>query len=151
MPGVIGIKHAVGVIDSGTVLFMAARPRDFAVLAGDDVFASALLGLGAEGGVLASAHVLTSDYAGLIRAWLAARPANARTRANRLTPISAALFAEPNPAVIKGVLHAQGRIPSPAVRLPLLPASQGSVRAALDLIGPSPTPRPYPWFADPVD
>jgi 4-hydroxy-tetrahydrodipicolinate synthase len=41
-----------------------------------------------------------------------------------LAILAAALFAAPNPAVIKGVLHAQGRIPSPAVRLPLLPASE---------------------------
>jgi 4-hydroxy-tetrahydrodipicolinate synthase len=32
------------------------------------------------------------------------------------------------------VLHALGQIPSPAVRLPLLPASQDSVRAALTLL-----------------
>jgi 4-hydroxy-tetrahydrodipicolinate synthase len=46
-----------------------------------------------------------------------------------------ALFAEPNPAVIKGVLHALGKIPSPAVRLPLLPARQDAVRAAIGLLG----------------
>jgi 4-hydroxy-tetrahydrodipicolinate synthase len=32
--------------------------------------------------------------------------------------------------VIKAVLHAQGRIPSPAVRLPLLPASPGAAGEA---------------------
>jgi len=40
------------------------------------------------------------------------------------------LFAELNPVVIKAVLHAQGRIPSPAVRLPLLPASPGAAGEA---------------------
>jgi len=39
----------------------------------------------------------------------------------------------PFAVVIKGTLHAQGRIPSPAVRLPLLPASRDTVRAALSL------------------
>jgi 4-hydroxy-tetrahydrodipicolinate synthase len=33
--------------------------------------------------------------------------------------------------VIKAVLHAQGRIPSPSVRLPLLPASPAAAAAAL--------------------
>ena len=47
--------------------------------------------------------------------------------------LSAALFAEPNPVVIKAVLHAQGQIPSPAVRLPLLPASPDATDAALRL------------------
>jgi 4-hydroxy-tetrahydrodipicolinate synthase len=38
---------------------------------------------------------------------------------------------EPNPAVIKAVLHAQGRIPTPAVRLPMLPARADTTAAAL--------------------
>ena len=58
----------------------------------------------------------------------------ARALGHRLARLSAALFAEPNPTVIKGVLHAQGRIPSPAVRLPLLPASAPSIEAALSLL-----------------
>jgi 4-hydroxy-tetrahydrodipicolinate synthase len=45
--------------------------------------------------------------------------------------LSTALFAEPNPAVVKAVLHAQARIPTPAVRLPLLPASRPATTAAL--------------------
>ncbi len=52
----------------------------------------------------------------------------------RLAPLSAALFAEPNPVVTKGVLPAQGKIPSPAVRLPLLPARAATVRAAISLL-----------------
>jgi dihydrodipicolinate synthase/N-acetylneuraminate lyase len=47
------------------------------------------------------------------------------------THLAAAVFAEPNPTVIKGVLHAQGRIPTPNVRLPLLPAGQDAVDQAL--------------------
>ena len=45
-----------------------------------------------------------------------------------------ALFAEPNPAVIKGVLHAQGRLPTPDVRLPLGNASRRAVDRALAAI-----------------
>ena len=52
--------------------------------------------------------------------------------------LSAALFAEPNPCVIKGVLYAQGKIPSPAVRLPLLPARDDTVRAAMNLLAAPP-------------
>jgi 4-hydroxy-tetrahydrodipicolinate synthase len=46
-------------------------------------------------------------------------------------PLSRALFAEPNPAVIKSVLYRLGEIASPAVRLPLLAAGQESTEAAL--------------------
>ena len=134
VPGIAGVKHAVGAIDQDTVVLMAGRPDDFAVLAGDDVFASPLLALGAAGGILASAHLCTGEFADLIAAWHSGRAEEARELGHRLAPLSAALFAEPNPAVIKGVLHAQGRIPSPAVRLPLLPAREDTVRAAISLL-----------------
>jgi 4-hydroxy-tetrahydrodipicolinate synthase len=133
VPGIIGVKHAVGAVDQDTVLLLADKPAGFAVLAGDDVFASPLLALGAAGGILASAHLRTAEFADLITAWQAGRAGQARDLGRRLAPLSAALFAEPNPAVIKGALHAKGRIPSPAVRLPLLPAGRDTVGAALSL------------------
>lgn len=133
IPGVAGVKHAAGGIDQDTVALMASVPPDFAVLAGDDMFASPLLALGAAGAVLASAHLCTSAFAELVSAWHGGEAARARELGHRLAPLSAALFAEPNPVVIKGVLHAQGKIPSPAVRLPLLSARGETVRAALTL------------------
>jgi 4-hydroxy-tetrahydrodipicolinate synthase len=113
---------------------LTTEPGDgFAVLAGDDVFASPLLALGAAGGILASAHLRTAEFAELVADWHAGEAGRAAALGHRLAPLSAALFAEPNPAVIKGVLHAKGLIPNPAVRLPLLAASQDAVRAALAL------------------
>jgi 4-hydroxy-tetrahydrodipicolinate synthase len=134
MPGIAGMKHAVGGVDHDTVMLMADRPEGFAVLAGDDMFASPLLALGAAGGILASAHLRTSEFAALIAAWHCGQADRARELGHRLAPLSAALFAEPNPAVIKGVLHAQGVIPSPAVRLPLLPARHDTVHAAMSVL-----------------
>ncbi len=131
LPGIAGIKHAVGGIDEDTVRLMADLPDGFAVLAGDDAFASPLLALGAAGAILASAHVCTATFAEMVRAWRAGEAVRARALGHRLAALSAALFAEPNPVVIKAVLHAQGRIPSPAVRLPLLPAGSGATEAAL--------------------
>ncbi|HEY3881118.1 MAG TPA: 4-hydroxy-tetrahydrodipicolinate synthase [Trebonia sp.] len=131
IPGVTGVKHAVGGIDQDTVALMAGLPPGFAVLAGDDMFASPLLALGATGAVLASAHLCTREFAELVAAWRGGEAARARELGHRLAPLSAALFAEPNPVVIKGALYSQGKIPSPAVRLPLLPARADTVRAAL--------------------
>jgi 4-hydroxy-tetrahydrodipicolinate synthase len=141
IPGIAGIKHAVGGIDQDTLTLMAGLPEGFAVLAGDDVFASPLLALGAAGGILASAQLRTGEFAELIAAWRSGKAAQARELGHRLVPLSAALFAEPNPVVIKGVLHAQGKIPSPAVRLPLLPARDDAVRAALSLLAATPATR----------
>ncbi len=79
---------------------------------------------------MAAANVCTGRYADMVRAWRAGEMAEGRALGNRLAGLSAALFAEPNPVVIKAVLHAQGRIPSPHVRLPLLAADPGSARHA---------------------
>ncbi len=81
------------------------------------------------GGILASAHLATDRFAELAAAWRAGDVARARPLGHALARLSAAAFAEPNPVVLKGVLYAQGRIPTPDVRLPLLPASQGAVKA----------------------
>lgn len=133
IPGIAGIKHAVGGIDAATMTLMSGAPDGFAVLGGDDAFVSPLLALGAVGGILACSHVRTGDFAALIAAWHAGDVPRARAITRALTPLAQALFAEPNPVVIKGVLHAQGVIPSPAVRLPLLPARRDSVDAAVAL------------------
>jgi 4-hydroxy-tetrahydrodipicolinate synthase len=129
--GVAGVKYAVGRIDAATVDLLADPPAGFAVLGADDTLISPLLALGAPGGILASAHVATDRFAELVAAWRAGEVDRARPLGHRLAALSAALFAEPNPAVIKGVLHAQGRIPAPGVRLPLLPAAADTVGAAL--------------------
>ncbi|MEU8438310.1 dihydrodipicolinate synthase family protein [Streptomyces sp. NPDC029216] len=131
LPGVAGVKYAGGGIDQETVALLGDLPDGFAVLAGDDVYVSPLLALGASGGVLASAHLATERFVELAGAWRAGDVARARGLGHGLARLSAALFTEPNPAVVKGVLHAQGRIPAPDVRLPLLPASEAAVAGAL--------------------
>lgn len=135
LPGVAGVKYAVGGIDEQTVALLADPPPGFAVLGGDDAFISPLLALGAHGGILASAHVATGWFAELVQAWRAGDAVRARALGHRLVPLARALFAEPNPSVVKAVLHEQGRIPTAAVRLPLLPASPTSTREAVALAG----------------
>jgi 4-hydroxy-tetrahydrodipicolinate synthase len=131
LAGVVGIKYAVGGIDTATLELLADLPSEFAVLGGDDVFISPLLALGAHGGVLASAHVATTRFVELADAWRGGAAARARALGRRLAAISGAMFAEPNPTVIKAVLHAQGRIPTATVRLPLLPAGPDAAQSAV--------------------
>ncbi|RGA03760.1 4-hydroxy-tetrahydrodipicolinate synthase [Microbispora triticiradicis] len=131
LPGVAGVKYSAGGIDAETVELLADPPEGFAVLGGDDVVISPLLALGAHGGILASAHLATARFAELITLWRSGDAAGARALGHRLAALSAALFAEPNPTVVKAVLHARGRIPAPGVRLPLLPAGPETLRRAL--------------------
>jgi 4-hydroxy-tetrahydrodipicolinate synthase len=133
LPNVAAMKYAPGALDASAIAFLAAATGlpGFSVLAGDDVLAGPLLALGAPGAVMAAAHVATTRYAGLIAAWRSGNLAAGRESSHRLAPLSAALFAAPNPAVIKAVLHAEGRIPSAAVRLPLTPAAPELAARAL--------------------
>ncbi|MEV4705117.1 dihydrodipicolinate synthase family protein [Actinoplanes sp. NPDC049316] len=128
---VAGVKLATAAIDVETVALLADAPPGFAILGGDDAFLSPLLAMGAHGGILASAHVRTDRFVELTEAWKRGDAARAREIGNRLAALSITLFAEPNPAVVKAVLHAHGRIPTPRVRLPLLDASPRALDAAL--------------------
>ncbi|OIV37796.1 4-hydroxy-tetrahydrodipicolinate synthase [Mangrovactinospora gilvigrisea] len=131
-PNIAGVKQAVGGIDADTVALLADRPAEgFAVLAGEDAFAPAMLALGADGGILAAAHLATARHVELITCWRERGDLpRARALGTALARAAAALFAEPNPAVTKGVLHARGLIAGPEVRLPLLAARPESVRDA---------------------
>ena len=127
IPGVAGIKYATGAVDATAVDLLADPPAGFTIYGGDDVVLPAMLALGAHGGITASAHVATRDFADLVAG-------GGRPLGRWLARLAAALFAEPNPTVIKAVLHAQGRIATPAVRLPLLAAAPASTAAALRLL-----------------
>ena len=134
IPNVVGFKHAVGGIDDDTVAFLGATAAHTSILAGDDLHAAPMLALGASGAIMASANVATRAYADLVAAWRAGATDRARRLHDRLVPLTRALFAEPNPVVVKAVLAHRGRIPSPDVRLPLLASSAAATAAALDCL-----------------
>jgi 4-hydroxy-tetrahydrodipicolinate synthase len=135
IPGVAGMKYA-----TGTVEVIDGLPDGFSLLGGDDPLISPMLAIGAHGGILASAHVATRSFADMAAAWRDGDVSRARRLGGRLAELSRALFAEPNPTVIKGVLSSQGKIPTASVRLPLLPATRESVAAALALSSPPSAP-----------
>ncbi|WP_040804642.1 4-hydroxy-tetrahydrodipicolinate synthase [Nocardia concava] len=134
LPNVAGFKYTAGGIDDTTIAFLSRLPDYTSILAGDDLYAAPLLALGASGAILACANVDPAAYADLVTAWLTGDLPRGRDLGNRLAPLAAALFAEPNPIVVKAVLAAQGRIPTPNVRLPLLPASSEALSAALSVV-----------------
>jgi len=127
--GVAGMKQSGGGVDEDTVRLLAGAPDGFAVLSGDDAFILPLMALGAAGAIAASAHFATERFARLV-----AEPS--RANAEALLPLVLALFAEPNPAVIKAVLHAQGRIATPDVRMPMAGASRAALARALAALEP---------------
>jgi len=131
-PNIAGVKQAVGSIDLDTLEVLAGAPRDgFAVLGGDDAYLFPTVLMGGAGTVAASANIATERFVAMIECGLAGKLEEGRTLSEALLPLVKRLFAEPNPAVIKGVLHATGKIPTPALRLPMTPASSAAVDAAV--------------------
>jgi 4-hydroxy-tetrahydrodipicolinate synthase len=130
-PNVCAVKQATGALDADTLEVLAGAPPGFSVLGGEDAFLFPTVLMGGAGAICATAHVCTSRFVEMIECGLAAKVDDGRAHAEALLPVVQACFAEPNPSVFKGVLHAQGRIPSPSVRLPLAEASRASVDRAL--------------------
>ena len=131
---IIGVKQASAGLDANTLRILAEAPSDFALLGGEDPFLFPVVLMGAVGAICASAHVLTDRFVAMIECALAGKVEEGRAHHEALLPVIAACFAEPNPAVFKAVLHAQGLIPTPSVRLPLTDASPTARDRALAAI-----------------
>jgi 4-hydroxy-tetrahydrodipicolinate synthase len=119
---IIGIKDSCGNVAQSMEL-LQHRPRNFSVLTGEDALFFAMLALGADGGILAAAHYDTKAFVSVWQQMLRNNHVAARETWHTLTKMVALLFSEPNPAPLKQLLFAQGRIASPEVRLPLVRAS----------------------------
>ena len=103
----------------------ATRPPGFAVLTGEDALFYTALTQGADGGILASAHIRTQAFAAMRDTLLRGDQPGALAMWRELADLPRLLFAEPSPAPIKHWLWRVGLIDSPEVRLPMTPVSEG--------------------------
>ena len=134
VPNIAGVKQAVATLDADTLEVLANAPEGFAVLGGEDTLLFPLMCMGAVGTISAAAHLCTERFVAMIECGLAGKIEDGRAHAEALLPVIRAAYVDPNPAIFKGVLHAQGRIASPAVRLPLTNGSADGIRRCLDAV-----------------
>jgi 4-hydroxy-tetrahydrodipicolinate synthase len=78
-----------------------------------------MLAHGADGGILAAAHIATDQFVALHERMAANDHHGARAAWSTLEPMVPLLFKEPNPMPIKHCLWRQGLIASAECRLPL--------------------------------
>jgi len=123
-PNIVGVKDSSGSLAQSLDL-LARRPPDFAVLTGEDALYFTLLANGADGGILASAHLRTGQFLKVAEHMAANDVAAARAAWAPLARFVPLLFAEANPMPIKYALWRQGLIASPECRLPLARISEG--------------------------
>lgn len=124
LPNVVGVKDCcVNAAQSFDLL--RDRPPGFGVLTGEDALFYSALTQGADGGILASAHIDTAAFAAVRDALLAGDQPGALRLWRDLVDLARLLFAEPSPAPIKHCLWRAGLIASPEVRLPMTEVSPG--------------------------
>jgi len=121
---IVGVKDCCGDAAQSFDL-IRFRPDNFAVLTGEDPqFYSAQM-LGADGGIHASAHVLTNVFSSIRDLASAGDTSTALAQWQRLADVPQLLFSAPSPAPLKHWLWRAGLIASPEVRLPLVGIDEG--------------------------
>jgi 4-hydroxy-tetrahydrodipicolinate synthase len=126
-PNIAGVKDSSGSIVQSLDL-LRQRPPGFAVLTGEDAFFYTMLAHGADGGILASAHVETATFLSVYERMAANDHQGALKAWSRLEAMVPLLFKEPNPVPIKHCLWRQGLIASAECRLPLTRVSDALAR-----------------------
>ncbi len=130
-PRVVAVKEASGNIEQIAVI-CRDRPRDVAVLAGDDAATMAVLAMGGDGVVSVVSNEIPGEMAALVRAALAGDWPAARHAHERWLPLFRANFrGAPNPVPVKAAMRAMGLLERDILRPPLLPlADEPSQRLA---------------------
>ncbi|HMI38097.1 MAG TPA: 4-hydroxy-tetrahydrodipicolinate synthase [Steroidobacteraceae bacterium] len=132
LPGVVGIKEAVGDVARIRELLGAAGPG-FAVLSGDDASACEAVLAGASGVISVTANVVPAAMAAVIAAARQGDRAQAEQLDAPLSALHRELAAESNPIPVKWAL-AEMKMINAGIRLPLTwlsDSAQPRVRSAL--------------------
>lgn len=119
---IVGVKDCCAEVAQSSEL-LRRRPKDFAVMTGEDVQFHLAVAQGASGGILAAAHVDTAGFIAVRRSLMSGDRALALRQWNCLIDTVRLLFSEPSPSPIKHWLWRQGLIRSPEVRLPMMPVT----------------------------
>jgi 4-hydroxy-tetrahydrodipicolinate synthase len=132
LKNIAGVKDATGNL-ARTALQRHALGPDFIQLSGEDMTALAVMAHGGHGCISVTANVAPRMCADMQEACLKSDFLAALSVQDRLTPLHAALFADPNPAGAKYALSILGKLGN-ELRLPMLPASgaaQAAIKAAM--------------------
>jgi len=130
-PDIVGLKDCSADRNQSLDL-LRRRPAGFSVLTGEDAQYYEALTDGADGGILASAHIETETFARIWKLVVAGERDAALSDWRSVADLTRLLFAEPSPAPIKYWLWRTGLIESAEVRLPMTEVS-ADLAARLDL------------------
>lgn len=130
-PQIRALKDCSGDRDSAEQVLADGR---LALLGGNDDELFDQLARGAVGAITASAHLATAGFVQLHRLLATQQLTEARALWRQLQPLTAACFAEPNPAPIKAALARTGWLQD-ELRSPLLPAAAATADHLVAAVG----------------
>jgi 4-hydroxy-tetrahydrodipicolinate synthase len=120
-PRVIAVKEASANIEQIAVI-CRDRPRDVAVLSGDDAATLAVLAMGGDGVISVASNQIPGEMSALCQAAFAGDFEGARRIHDRWLPLLRANFkGAPNPVPAKAAMLAMGLLERDDLRAPLLP------------------------------
>lgn len=125
-PRIVAVKEASGDLYAGSWLM---HSTDLAIYSGDDALNLAWLAVGAVGVVSVVGHVAGRRYADMVAAVESGDLQTARKLDRSILPALEAIMTRTQGAIMaKAALQLQGRLPSRAVRLPLVDATDELVQ-----------------------
>jgi 4-hydroxy-tetrahydrodipicolinate synthase len=133
-PRVIAVKEASGNLEQIAVI-CRDRPRDVAVLSGDDAATLAVLAMGGDGVISVASNEVPGEMSSLVAAGLRGRLEEARAIHDRWLPLMRANFrGAPSPVPVKAALRAMGLLSSDTLRAPMLPLDDGPRATLITLL-----------------
>lgn len=131
-PNVVAIKDA-----SGNVLrcqeLVAKLGDRLTIMSGDDGLTLPMMSVGARGVISVTSNVRPRETSDVTRRVLAGDWDGAKKAHLALLDLHRVMFVEPNPAPAKAALAQAGKM-TPAVRLPLVAASEGTRRQIVEVL-----------------
>lgn len=129
---IVAIKEACGSLEQVDEI-IKNKPKDFAVISGDDALTFPMISCGAEGVISVIGNALPKEFSRMIRLEFKGEYEGARKIHHRFTELFSLLFVDGNPAGVKAMLHEMGFIEN-VLRLPLVPTRISTLQKMSEIL-----------------
>ena len=129
---IVAIKEASGSLEQVDEI-IKNKPKDFAVISGDDALTFPMISCGAEGVISVIGNALPKEFSRMIRLEFKEEYEGARKIHHRFTELFSLLFVDGNPAGVKAMLHEMGFIEN-VLRLPLVPTRISTLQKMSEIL-----------------
>ena len=129
---IVAIKEASGSLEQVDEI-IKNKPKDFAVISGDDALTFPMISCGAEGVISVIGNALPKEFSRMIRLEFKGEYEGARKIHHRFTELFSLLFVDGNPAGVKAMLHEMGFIEN-QLRLPLVPTKVSTLQKMAEIL-----------------